>query len=76
MAMHAAVRSIPVMGLVIAAALCAPAQGQAEALETVASPWSANVTAASQYISRGFRQGWGKPALQGGVDYAGPGGFA
>lgn len=75
MAMHAAVRSIPVMGLVIAAALCAPARGQ-EVVQIVASPWSANVTAASQYISRGFRQGWGKPALQGGVDYAGPGGFA
>lgn len=28
------------------------------------SPYSANVTFASQYISRGFQQTWGKPALQ------------
>lgn len=34
-----------------------------------ASTLSANVTAASQYISRGVRQTWGHPALQGGVDY-------
>ena len=35
-----------------------------------------NVTLASQYISRGFRQGWGKPALQGGADYAHPSGWS
>ena len=35
-----------------------------------ATPVSANVTLASQYISRGFRQTWGQPALQGGIDYA------
>ncbi|MFH4289212.1 TorF family putative porin, partial [Acinetobacter baumannii] len=39
------------------------------------SPYSANVTFASQYISRGFQQTWGKPALQGGLDYANPNGF-
>lgn len=31
---------------------------------------TANVAVASQYVSRGFRQTWGKPALQGGLDYA------
>ena len=41
-----------------------------------ASPLTANVTLASQYVSRGFRQTWGKPALQGGVDYAHPSGFS
>ena len=81
MAMHAATRSIPVTTLTTLAfstlaALCAPAHAQEVAPATVASPWSANDTAATQYISRGFRQGWGRPALQGGVDYAGPGGFA
>lgn len=35
-----------------------------------------NVTLASQYISRGFRQTWGKPALQGGADYVHPSGFS
>lgn len=40
-----------------------------------ASPWSANITLASQYIARGFRQTWGHPALQGGIDYAAPNGM-
>ncbi len=35
-----------------------------------------NATVASQYVSRGFRQSWGKPALQGGADYAHPSGFS
>ena len=39
-------------------------------------PVTANVTLASQYISRGFRQTWGKPALQGGFDYAHASGFS
>ncbi|HHP0407175.1 TorF family putative porin [Acinetobacter baumannii] len=39
------------------------------------SPYSANVTFASQYISRGFQQTWGKPALQIGLDYANPNGL-
>lgn len=37
---------------------------------------SGNLTLTSQYISRGFRQTWGKPALQGGLDYADPSGFS
>lgn len=40
------------------------------------SPWSANMTLTSQYVSRGFRQTWGKPAVQGGVDYSHPSGFS
>lgn len=43
--------------------------------EAVASPWSANVTLASQYIARGIRQTWGGPALQAGVDYNHPNGL-
>jgi uncharacterized protein (TIGR02001 family) len=35
-----------------------------------------NATITSQYVSRGFRQTWGKPALQAGADYADPSGFA
>ncbi|MCH7332159.1 TorF family putative porin [Acinetobacter modestus] len=41
----------------------------------ITSPYSANITAASQYISRGFQQTWGKPALQGGLDYNHANGF-
>ena len=36
---------------------------------------TANATLTSQYVSRGFRQTWGDPALQGGVDYVDPNGF-
>ncbi len=35
-----------------------------------------NASLASQYVSRGFRQSWGKPALQGGADYAHASGFS
>lgn len=35
-----------------------------------------NVTLASQYVSRGIRQTWDKPALQAGIDYAHPSGFS
>lgn len=38
--------------------------------------WSANAGAVSQYVSRGFRQSWGKPALQAGVDLAHPSGWS
>lgn len=48
-----------------ASAASAPAAAAAPA----ASPFTANVTLASQYVSRGFRQTWGKPAIQGGFDY-------
>ncbi|GAB2566241.1 hypothetical protein ISP15_13420 [Dyella jejuensis] len=34
-----------------------------------------NLTAASQYVSRGFQQSWGRPALQGGVEYGAPNGW-
>ncbi|MET3446908.1 TorF family putative porin [Ralstonia sp. 1138] len=37
--------------------------------------WSANASVVSQYVSRGLRQTWGKPALQAGVDYTSPSGF-
>lgn len=43
--------------------------------DDAAKRWSGSITAASQYISRGFQQSWGQPALQGGVDYAAPQGW-
>lgn len=39
------------------------------------SPFSANVALTTDYIFRGLTQTGGKPALQGGFDYAGPSGF-
>lgn len=52
------------------------AQSAADAATAAASPVTGNLTLTSQYISRGFRQTWGKPALQGGFDYADPSGFS
>lgn len=58
------------------AALLAPL-ASAAAEEAPASPHSftANVTLASEYLYRGIAQTRGKPALQGGVDYAHSSGF-
>ncbi len=39
------------------------------------SPWSANVTLATRYVSRGFSNSWHYPTLQGGVDYVHESGF-
>ncbi|WP_286687323.1 TorF family putative porin, partial [Acinetobacter sp. GWC1_38_13] len=46
-----------------------------EASTEIASPYSANLTLASQYVSHGFQQTWGKPAIQGGLDYNHDNGF-
>ena len=40
-----------------------------------APPLTTTVTFASQYVSRGIRQTWDKPALQIGADYVHPSGF-
>lgn len=42
------------------------------------SAWSVsgNAAIASQYVSRGFRQTWGKPALQAGIDLVHPSGWS
>jgi uncharacterized protein (TIGR02001 family) len=54
----------------------APAQAaDGAASDDAASPLSANLTLASQYVSRGIRQTWGRPAVQGGVDYSRPDGW-
>jgi len=39
------------------------------------SPLSATVSVSSQYISRGIRQTWGRPAAQASVDYVHPSGW-
>jgi uncharacterized protein (TIGR02001 family) len=61
--------------LVFAATTPVLAQTSTDSAPAV-SPFTTNVTLTSQYMSRGFRQTWGKPALQGGFDYAGPNGFS
>jgi uncharacterized protein (TIGR02001 family) len=38
--------------------------------------WSANAGVVTQYVSRGIRQTWGRPAVQAGADYAHPSGWS
>lgn len=67
---------VPVsFGLALFAPLAA-AEIEAPAPAAAAPAITYNVTLASQYISRGFRQTWGKPALQAGADYAHPSGLS
>lgn len=56
-------------------ALASPA-ARADDSAPAAASVSANASLVSQYISRGFRQSWGKPALQAGADYAHPSGWS
>ena len=49
---------------------------QAQTTDSPAATFTANASVTSQYISRGFRQTWGKPALQAGADYAHPSGWS
>jgi uncharacterized protein (TIGR02001 family) len=53
--------------------LCAlPCAHAADASAPATSAWTltGNASIASQYVSRGFRQTWGKPAAQAGIDIA------
>ncbi len=63
-------------GLSVAAAVVCLAMTPRAALCAPDAVITGNLTFASQYVSRGFRQTWGKPALQGGADYAHPSGWS
>jgi uncharacterized protein (TIGR02001 family) len=53
------------------------AAGSAHAQSTAEAPaFTANAALTSQYVSRGFRQTWGQPAIQGGVDWTHPSGWS
>ena len=67
-------KAVTMLGGAAACAAALPAFGD----ETPAGDekrWSANASVVSQYVSRGLRQTWGRPALQAGFDYAAPNGF-
>lgn len=55
--------------------LSVPAIAVAEEAAPAASPVAGNFTIASEYLYRGIAQTRGKPAFQGGFDYAHPSGF-
>jgi len=44
--------------------------------EAAPAPVTGNVAVTSDYMFRGLTQTWGRPAIQGGTDYANPNGFA
>lgn len=74
-------RLLPLACLALyAVQLSAHAAGQPEADMTftadTATTWSAHATVASQYVSRGFRQSWGRPAAQAGIDFVGRNGWS
>lgn len=81
--MHSVQRNLPagalplLAGLFAALSAAGPAQAAgADASDSqTASPFSATVSVASQYVARGVRQSWGRPAVQGGIDYAAPSGW-
>lgn len=60
--------------LVIATLAAALVPGLANSMS--ASNVTGNVALTSDYIFRGLTQTWGRPAIQGGADYANPNGFA
>jgi uncharacterized protein (TIGR02001 family) len=60
--------------LVIAALAAALVPGLASGMP--AGNVTGNVTLTSDYLFRGLTQSWGRPAIQGGADYANPNGFA
>lgn len=60
--------------LVIATLAAALVPGFANGM--AASNITCNVALTSDYVFRGLTQTWGRPAIQGGADYANPNGFA
>lgn len=74
-------RLLPVLlpGLLLAPAMSAAHAGGEDgafAPPSATLPITTTVTLSSQYVSRGMRQSWGRPALQAGVDYAHPSGWS
>ena len=60
---------------VLLAPVVSRAQSAAAAAPATPPPFTGNVTLASEYLYRGIAQTNGKPALQGGFDYAHPSGL-
>ncbi len=62
-------------GSLACAALAAPALATAQTAPTSPHSFTGNITLGSEYLYRGIAQTRGKPALQGGFDYAHSSGF-
>ena len=66
----------PTLSLLGCLFLLAAVPAQAQTTDSPAATFSVNASLSSQYISRGFRQTWGKPAVQAGADYVHPSGWS
>lgn len=66
---------VPLLLLALSAAHADEAAGSGTP-STPGASLTTTATFASQYVSRGMRQTWGRPALQLGVDYAHPDGWS
>jgi uncharacterized protein (TIGR02001 family) len=66
-------RRLALLGLGL---LAATAQASGAENAPAGATLTGNLTVVSQYVSRGFRQTWGNPALQGGIDYVHPSGLS
>ncbi|MEK7737008.1 MAG: TorF family putative porin [Pseudomonadota bacterium] len=69
-----------IIAALVAGAFLLPQVGHAQTAAPAAapaapSPFVGNFTLASEYLYRGIAQTRGKPAIQGGFDYAHPSGF-
>lgn len=78
--MRSAQRNLPSGVLPLVAgllAIAAPAYADTgnPGSDAAVSPISATVSLASQYVSRGIRQSWGRPAVQAGAAYSSPEGW-
>jgi len=63
------------LALSAAATMCAPILASAQQAATSPHTFTGNVSLASEYLYRGIAQTRGKPAIQGGFDYAHSSGF-
>lgn len=69
-------RLLPVCLLLAAMPAHASGDDDSGASPSATLPITTTLTATSQYVSRGMRQTWGRPALQAGLDYAHPDGWS
>lgn len=72
--LHAAASLLALLAAT-ASAQTQPAGTTSEPAEAPAASLTANLALTSNYISRGFTQSWGRPAIQGGFDFAHPSGI-
>lgn len=64
------------LAIIAALATASCIAGLAHADDAASSPFTGNVAITSDYMFRGLTQTWGRPAIQGGGDYAAANGFA